>query len=132
MDYNKVVLVGRVGRDPETKNVGGKTLVNFSLATGYGTGDKAKTNWHQIQAWEKLGEIAQQILHKGDRVLVEGRIEYNVTGDKEAGTQRTFTQITISNLINLSPRADGGSVGKTTSATQTSVVVPVNDEDIPF
>lgn len=129
MDYNKVVLVGRVGRDPETKNVGGKTLVNFSLATGYGNGDKARTNWHQIQAWEKLGEIAQQIVHKGDRVLVEGRIEYNVTG--EGDTKKTYTQITISNLINLSPKADGGSSARTGSTNQPAGQ-PLSEEDIPF
>lgn len=128
MDLNKLQLIGRVGRDPETKTVGGKTLVNFSVATSYGTGDNQRTQWHQVTAWEKLGEIAQKILHKGDRVYIEGRVEYNTVGEGEG--RKTFTQVTASNLINLTARpAEAGQSGNTT----TSAAAPaVNDEDIPF
>lgn len=131
MDLNKVMLIGRVGRDPETKNVGGKNLVNFSLATGYGTGDAAKTEWHQINAWEKLAEIAQQILHKGDRVYVEGRISYNET--EKDGVKRTFTQVTATNLINLTPRTDGAPAGtRTTSNSKPAGAPALAADDIPF
>lgn len=131
MDYNKVILVGRVGRDPETKKAGEKTLSSFSVATSYGTGDNARTAWHQVTAWEKLGEIAQQILHKGDRVLIEGRIDYN-TVDKN-GTKVTYTQITASNLINLQakPANGAGASAAPASTTAPAPAVP-GDEDIPF
>jgi single-strand DNA-binding protein len=132
MDLNKVMLIGRVGRDPETKNVGGKSLVNFSLATGYGTGDAARTEWHQINAWEKLAEIAQQILHKGDRVYVEGRVGYNVVGEGDA--KKTYTQITATNLINLTPRAEGstGTRTATSNSTKPAATSAPAEDDIPF
>jgi single-strand DNA-binding protein len=132
MDYNRVILVGRVGRDPETKKAGEKTLASFSVATSYGTGDNAKTAWHQVTAWEKLGEIAQQILHKGDRVLIEGRIDYNVVGEGEA--KKTYTQITASNLINLQAKPVNGETTKANiaSASTTTPAPAAPEEDIPF
>jgi single-strand DNA-binding protein len=131
MDYNRFIGVGRVGRDPETKKVGEKTLCSFSVATSYGTGDNAKTAWHQCTAWEKLGEIAQQILHKGDRVLIEGRVDYN-TVDK-GGQKTTYTQITLSNLINLQAKPVNGETTKASISASSATSAPVvGDEDIPF
>lgn len=140
MDLNEVRLIGRVGRDPESKQVGGKTVVNFSVATSYGSGDNQHTEWHSVTAWEKLGEIAQKILHKGDRVFIGGRISYNIVGEGEA--KKTFTHITASNLINLMARpaeAGNGSTNRATTGTNGSsaVEVPVGvsvgaDEDLPF
>lgn len=123
MDYNKVILVGRVGKEPEQKQIGGKNVSNFSLATSYGTGDKAKTEWHQIAVWEKLSDIAQQYVHVGDRVLIEGRISYNTTGEGE--TRKSFPQITGSTLINLTSKAESNGHGMTKAAV-------VGDLDIPF
>ncbi len=126
MDYNKVILVGRCGRDPEQKEVGGKKLSSFSLATSYGAGDKAKTEWHQVTVWEKLSDIAQQVIHKGDRVLVEGRLSYNIVGEGEGKKQ--FAQITATNLINLSAKAEGSQTSSSSNQSKTAAVV----EDIPF
>jgi single-strand DNA-binding protein len=122
MDYNKVILLGRVGKDPEVKQVGGKNVSSFSLATSYGTGDNVRTEWHQISVWEKLSDITQQIVHKGDKVLVEGRISYNVTGEGEA--RRQFTHIVGVSLVNLTSKTEANS----TKAKAASV----GDEDIPF
>jgi single-strand DNA-binding protein len=129
MDYNKVILVGRIGRDPESKVVGESSLSSFSLATSYKPKNgKEITEWHQITAWGKLGEIAQQIIHKGDRVLVEGRISYNVVGEGEA--KKTYTQITASNLINYTPK--GAGVGQAGTSGPTSAQTTAVEEDIPF
>lgn len=128
MDYNKVTLLGRLGRDPETKMVGSKKLVSFSVATSYGTGDKRKTDWHQVSVWEKLGDIAEKLLHKGDRVLIEGRISYNEV-DKD-GVKKTYTQIVASNLIAVDSRAEA--TGNTTTQTSSSAGPQVSEEDIPF
>lgn len=129
MDLNKVMLIGRLGKDPETKNVGGKTLANFSLATSYKAGEKEHTEWHQVSAWEKLAEIAQKFLHKGDRVYIEGRISYNTTGEGE--TRKTFTQITATNIINLTAKAAGTGVTAATTSHETAGQTAA-DEDIPF
>lgn len=135
MDYNKIVVVGRLGRDPEVKTVGSKTLTNFSVATSWKSGEVEHTDWHNITAWEKLGEIAAKLLHKGDRVLVEGRLNYNTVGEGE--TKRVFAQITASNLINLTAKPAGASdsaAGSNSKAKATGVGTgpELSDEDIPF
>lgn len=126
MDLNKCMLIGRVGRDPETKTVGDNTLASFSVATSFKFKEKETTEWHQVTAWSKLGEIAQQILHKGDRVYIEGRISYNTVGEGEA--KKTYTQITATNLINLTAKAGSGQA----SSNGSTKAVEVGDEDIPF
>jgi single-strand DNA-binding protein len=130
MDYNRVELIGRLGRDPESKQVGGKTLANFSVATSYGKGDTTKTEWHNVTVWEKTAEVAMQILHKGDKVFIAGRLSYNIVGEGEAKKQ--YAQITAYELINLTAKPEGapagtGSSGRTSTATST-----VADLDIPF
>jgi len=129
-DLNKVMLIGRVGRDPESKTAGSTTLSSFSVATAYGTGDKQKTEWHQVTAWEKLGEFAQNYLHKGDKVYVEGRISYNIVG--EGKEKKTYAQITATSLINLSPKPADGSTANSSSAAPAAPAAAATDEDIPF
>ena len=127
MDLNKVQLIGRVGRDPESKKAGEKTIASFSVATSYGTGDNVKTEWHNCTAWDKQAEIALQILHKGDRVYIEGRLSYNTVG--EGAEKKTYSQITVSNFINLTSKpAENGTGNGSTKAAGTSAVAG----DIPF
>ena len=78
---NKVILVGRLGKDPEVRNLeNGVTVANFSLATSESykdktTGDKKEvTEWHNISLWRGLADIAAKYLHKGDLVYIEGKL----------------------------------------------------------
>src|SRR5262252_863730 len=81
MSVNKVILVGRLGRDPETRYTGaGQAVCNFSLATDETyksrSGERQKrTEWHKIVVWGKQAEIAQQYLKKGAQIYLEGRIQ---------------------------------------------------------
>ncbi len=80
MSVNKVILVGRLGRDPETRYTGGgQAVCNFSMATDETFKDKSgerqkRTEWHRIVAWGKKAEFAQQYLKKGQEIYVEGSI----------------------------------------------------------
>jgi len=130
MDHNRWEGIGRLGKDPETKTVGGKTLTNFSLATSYGKDDKKKTEWHHITCWEKLGDIAMQVLHKGDRVFVAGRLSYNIVGEGEA--RKEYAQITAYELINLTGKPEGSTAGAGSTGNTASKVASATDEDIPF
>ena len=69
---NLVILRGNVGNDPLTKDVKGKMVCNFSLATKAGD----NTDWHNVQAWEKTAELCSKYVEKGSSVLVQGRISY--------------------------------------------------------
>ena len=110
MSVNKVILVGRLGRDPETRFTGGgQAVANFSLATDETYKDKngerqKRTEWHKITVWGKQAEIAQQYLKKGSLVYVEGRIQTREWQDKE-GQKRTSYDIVANNFRMLGGRA---------------------------
>ena len=112
MSVNKVILVGRLGRDPETRYTGGgQAVANFSVATDESYKDKngerqKRTEWHKIVVWGKQAEIAQQYLKKGSLIFIEGRIQSREWQDKE-GQKRTSFEIVASNFRMLGGRAEG-------------------------
>jgi single-strand DNA-binding protein len=116
---NKVTLIGNLGADPEVRSTtGGNRVATFSLATSRSwnsaSGEKQeKTEWHRCVVWNSktstLADIVERYLKKGDKVYVEGRIEYRQWQDKENQTRYT-TEINVREMIMLSGRA-GGSEG---------------------
>ena len=154
MSVNKVMLVGRLGRDPETRYTGGgQAVCNFSLATDETYKDRngerqKRTEWHKIVVWGKQAEIAQQYLKKGSLVFVEGRIQSRQWDDKKDGTKRTSFEIVASNFRMLGSRTDsagggaprGASTGGDFDAEGPGPIgdehsgpgPEVTDEDIPF
>jgi single-strand DNA-binding protein len=116
MSVNKVILVGRLGRDPETRYTGGGQAVsNFSMATDESYKDKngerqKRTEWHKIVVWGKQAEIAQQYLKKGSLIFIEGRIQSREWQDKE-GQKRTSFEIVANNFRMLGGRAEGAAAG---------------------
>jgi single-strand DNA-binding protein len=116
MSVNKVILVGRLGRDPETRYTGGgQAVANFSVATDETYKDKAgerqkRTEWHKIVVWGKQAEIAQQYLKKGSLIFIEGRIQSREWQDKE-GQKRTSFEIVATNFRMLGGRGDGAGGG---------------------
>jgi single-strand DNA-binding protein len=113
---NKVMLIGNVGSEPEIKTTGGGTkLAKVSLATNRTYNDRSgqkqeKTEWHRLTFWDKLADLVEQYVKKGDRVYVEGRIEYSQTED-DKGNQRFWTDIVVQEMVLLggSGGAGGGS-----------------------
>jgi single-strand DNA-binding protein len=116
MSVNKVILVGRLGRDPETRfTSGGQAVANFSVATDESYKDRngerqKRTEWHKIVVWGKQAEIAQQYLKKGSLIFIEGRIQSREWQDKE-GQKRTSFEIVATNFRMLGGRGDGMAAG---------------------
>jgi len=112
MSVNKAILVGRLGKDPETRfTSGGQAVATFNMATDSSYKDRngerqKRTEWHRIKAWGKLAEIVQQYLKKGSLVFIEGRIETREWQDKE-GVKRYTTEIVANEMRMLGSRADG-------------------------
>lgn len=114
---NKVTLIGNLGADPEVRTTsGGGRVATFSLATSRSwnsqSGEKQeKTEWHRCVVWNSkvstLADVVERYLKKGDKVYVEGRIEYRQWTDKEGQTRYT-TEINVRELIMLSGRSGGG------------------------
>lgn len=109
---NKVILIGNVGRDPETRYMpSGDAMVNLSLATTDQWKDKngerqEKTEWHRIVIFGKTAEIAGQYLRKGSQIYIEGRLQTRKWTDKE-GQERYTTEIVADRMQMLGSRAGG-------------------------
>jgi single-strand DNA-binding protein len=156
MSVNKVILVGRLGRDPETRYTGGgQAVCNFSMATDETFKDRSgerqkRTEWHKIVVWGKQAEIAQQYLKKGSLLYLEGRIQSREWNDKE-GQKRTSFEIVATNFRMLGSKSDSTSGGASRGAAASAgspggefdheAPAPmehddsgpgVTDEDIPF
>jgi len=103
---NSVKLIGRMGQDPEVRNLDkGNKVASFSLATDDNYTDKdgnkqKQTQWHNITAWGKLAERAEKYLKKGMELAVEGHITYHNWEDKN-GTKHTNCDIVISDFLML-------------------------------
>ena len=148
---NKVMLIGNVGSEPEIRTIAGGTKVaKFSLATNRTFNDRngqrqEKTEWHRITCWAKTADIVEQYVHKGDRLYVEGSIEYSQTDD-ESGKPRYWTDINVRELVMLggAPGAQGGGGmgggGFERSARRPATAQPstpsspfsADDDDLPF
>jgi len=117
---NKVMLIGNLGADPEVRSTSnGARVATLSLATSRQWSTQAgekqeKTEWHRCVVWNSRGsglvDVVEKYLKKGDRVYVEGRIEYRTWQDKE-GQKRYSTEINVRDLVMLSGRGDGGAGG---------------------
>jgi single-strand DNA-binding protein len=114
------MLIGNLGADPEVRSTSnGSRVATLSLATSRqwttAAGEKQeKTEWHRCVVWNAKGsglaDVVEKYLKKGDRVYVEGRIEYRTWNDKE-GQKRYTTEINVRDLVMLSGRGDGGAGG---------------------
>lgn len=110
---NKVILVGRLGKEPEVRNLdNGAVVANFSIATSESykdktTGEKKEvTEWHNIVLWRGLAEIAQKYVHKGDLVYIEGKLRTR-SWEKD-GVTRYTTEVVADNMTMLGSRGGGG------------------------
>jgi single-strand DNA-binding protein len=103
---NKVLLVGRLTRDPELRSLpSGKPVANFTIATNEfrGSGAGERTEYHNVVAWDRLAEICGQFLSKGQLVDVEGRLQTR-QWDDDAGVRHWKTEIVVASLEMLSGR----------------------------
>jgi single-strand DNA-binding protein len=117
---NKVVLIGNLGNDPEVRSTtGGNRVATFSLATSRSWNDASgakqeKTEWHRCVVWNtktsQLADIVEKYVKKGDKLYVEGRIEYRQWQDKD-GQTRYSTEINVRELIMLGGGRAGGGGG---------------------
>jgi single-strand DNA-binding protein len=119
---NKIMLIGNLGSDPEVRSTtGGNRVATFSLATsrvwsGQNGERQEKTEWHRCVAWNVKGsglaDIVERYVKKGDRLYVEGRIEYRQWQDKD-GQTRYSTEVNVRDLIMLGGRGGGGGADMT-------------------
>jgi single-strand DNA-binding protein len=137
---NKVILVGRLGKDPEIRSTpSGTSVASFTIATDERFNDRQgerqeRTEWHNIVAWSKLAEICGQYLKKGKLVYIEGRLQTRSWDDKETGQKRYRTEIIANEMQMLDRKGDeGGGGGQYASASRGPATETIqDDDDVPF
>jgi single-strand DNA-binding protein len=145
MSVNKVILIGRLGQDPETRTLQtGNRITSFSLATGEKwtdkNGDKQEsTDWHNVEAWDKLADICSQYLKKGSEVYLEGKLKTDSW--EQDGVKKYRTKVVARSLQMLGgkPQEAGGGWGgaKVPDPVKAEprpepIAPPVMDDDLPF
>lgn len=143
---NKVILVGNLGNEPDTKYMpSGSAVTNISVATNESWKDKEtgeqvdRTEWHRVAMFNRLAEIAGEYLHKGSQVYIEGRIRTRKWQDKE-GQDRYTTEIVADQMQMLGGRGQAGGLPDNSEQTPAPAArksaaprpEPEFDDDIPF
>lgn len=134
---NKIMLIGNLGKDSETRfTTGNVSVTNFTLATTYSYKDKSgnwkdETTWHNIVSFG-LSDYMKENLKKGKKFFVEGRLTKRDYTDKD-GNKKYFTEVISERLIPLESTAGvSGEEDKTTSSEAPPDITPENNEDLPF
>lgn len=134
-DLNKVMLIGRLAADPELRTTtSGQTVVNFRVATGRQWNDaqgqqQSQTEFTQVVAWGKLGDLANQYLRKGRQVFVEGRIQTRSWVDK-TNQKHWRTEVVADNVIFLGAPAGDASLGAHVADAGAEAVSPSTPPDL--
>jgi len=142
---NKVVLIGRVGKTPETNIVGenGKKVTKFSIATTEYFGKENKeTTWHNLTVWDNYGEVMGKLIKTGSQIMAEGRIQNNAY--EKDGVKCVSTNIIVEKIELLDKRTDSTDNAQETADTSSTntVVKPIkqvnnvpqsqSEDDLPF
>jgi len=139
---NRVILIGRLGKDPDVRYTqDGTPVANFSLATDETFTDRAgdkqtRTEWHKIVAWRRLAEVSGEFLTKGKAVYVEGTLRSNKWRDRD-GNSRTSIEVVANRMVMLGSKAGAqgapnGSAGDGQAAEPAPTEPDIRDEDIHF
>lgn len=146
MDLNKVMIIGRLTRDPEIRTTpNGANVASFSVATSFTWTDqsgqkKEQTEFHNVVAWRKLADIIGQYLKKGSQIYIEGRLQTRSWDDKTSGQKRYRTEIVADNMIMLG-RAGGSKADVSAEASakaeqpepkSSEPEIQIDDGDLPF
>jgi single-strand DNA-binding protein len=139
-DLNKVILIGRLGQDPELKYTqSGIAVAKFSLATSMSWKDQdgnsqEKTEWHNIVVWRKLAEICAEYIKKGSKIYVEGSLSTS-TWEDENKKKHYKTEVVMNDMIMLDSKGSGDHSGSNSSANNTAAAdtsSSAKDDDLPF
>ena len=131
LSINKAILIGNVGSDPEIRTTAsGNKVAKLSLATSRRYNDRSggvreATQWHRLTVWDRLADVVEQYVHKGDRLYVEGRIEYSTTEDNQ-GVTRYWTDIVVHELVILGGERQGAPAKAPSSPFED------DSDDLPF
>ncbi|MFA8450750.1 MAG: single-stranded DNA-binding protein [Bacteroidales bacterium] len=133
MSVNKVILIGRLGIDPEIRSFeSGAKVATFRIATSESYKNKEgqkveQTEWHNIVLWRGLADIAEKYLRKGDQIYLEGRIRTRTWEDKD-GSKRYTTEIEAQNMTMLGSKKDNDYAPQAPAPTAQDIPANISEE----
>ena len=135
---NKVILIGFVGKDPESRTLeNGAVVVNLTIATSKSWKDKegvkqSKTEWHNLVAWRGLAEVISKYIKKGDKIAIQGELQTRKWDDKDGNTRYT-TEIVLTDMEMLGSKKEA-STGpeKATEAEKPAAATNTEKDEHPF
>lgn len=123
--YNNITIVGNVGKKPEIREVNGKKVASFSVATTFGYGTNSVTDWHNVTAWEKKAELIEKFVGSGFPILVSGPMRYR-TYKRNDGVEVRVAEILANDVQLLGSKNEGKETPAAAPAAETT------DPDLPF
>lgn len=138
---NKVIIIGNLGQDPETKYLpSGAAVTNFSVAVSESWKDKQtgeikeRTEWVNVEVWGNTAEACEKYLNKGSKVYVEGKLQTDSWDDKDTGQKKYRTKVRADNVQFLDSKSDSQGSGSQHDRTNQAPSKPTEDydDDIPF
>lgn len=143
MSFNKVILIGNVGKDPEVRHLeSGSAVASFTLATTERYKNKNgelqdQTEWHNIVCWRNLAELSEKYIRKGAQIFIEGKIRTRSWND-QSGTKRYTTEIVADNIRLLERKGSAGGVAPMDAPAAQPLSEPLTQQveepadDLPF
>lgn len=137
MAYNRIILEGRLGADPETRTFDGNdsSVTNFRIAVNRTftskDSDHPEADWFNCECWNKQGQVIQQYFKKGSRILLEGRLENRVVEDEATGKRITYSTVKVDRFTFVDSKSDSNS-SERSEAPQGNSHVPFDDDDDDF
>jgi single-strand DNA-binding protein len=135
---NKVMIIGNLGADPEMRfTPSGQSVTNFRVAVtrNWKNADgqqQEETEWFSIEAWGRLGEVANEYLSKGRKVYVEGRLRTHSWEDQNSGEKRYRTNVVATDIQFIEPRGGGGQSDAGYGSTASAEGADQTFEEMPF
>jgi single-strand DNA-binding protein len=135
-DLNKILIIGRLGADPELRHTAaGTPVATFRVAAGYQWRDQngnlhEETEWFNVVAWNRLAEICHQYLSRGARVYIEGRLQTRTWTDAQTGQARSRLEVVMQDMILLDQRSSR--IDDPSRSPHREPPPDIGDDDIPF
>lgn len=129
---NKLIIIGRLGKDPEVKQAGETTITSFSVAVSEKYKGEESTEWFNCTAFNKLADICGQYLKKGSQVMIEGKLKTDSWDDKTSGEKKYRTGVIVNNMEMLGSKGDTQTPAIVSGSDNGFTPPPAPEDDLPF
>jgi len=129
--FAEIEVIGRLGKDPEIKEVAGKKLAKIAIATSKKVKDQEVTTWYNAELWEQKGDLAERFLSKGSEVCVKGEPKLETWTDKD-GNAKAAISVRVNTIVLIGGKGNGGGTQNSEPTHPAPAASSGDDQDLPF